>query len=251
MGKRQTEILYGFHPVKEAFKAGRRKIVRMCTLRSHGPKRMMEVLTYAANARVPIQEVSLSKMEALTQTDKHQGVCVEAGFYPLVSLQELCDRAEAVPTGGRLLLLDSIVDPHNLGALIRTACCTAVEGIVITKDRSATPTPTVSKTSAGALEHVRLARVTNMTQTIKRLQQQGLWVVGLAGEADRSIYDSDFTGPIALVIGSEFNGLRPLVKKSCDQLVSIPQTGVIDSLNASVAGGIAIYEIYRQQLANT
>ncbi len=250
MGNKQSEILYGFHPVREAFRAGRRRIIRYYTIQSQGAKRLNELLAYATNAGVPIQKVSPAKMEALAQTDRHQGVCIDADAYPIVSLQELCDRLASVPTGGCLLLLDSIVDPHNLGALIRTACCTAVAGIITTKDRSAPPTPAVSKISAGALEHVRLARVTNMTAAIKRLQNCGLWVIGLAGEADLSIYDSDFTGPVALVIGSEAKGIRPLVKKSCDQLVAIPQTGTIDSLNASVAGGVAIYEIYRQQLSN-
>jgi len=160
MGRKQTEILHGFHPVREAFRAGRRRITRFYTMRSHGTKRLTELLTYATTARVPIQTVAPSKMAALAQTDRHQGVCIEADAYPMVSLQELCDRLATVPAGGCLLLLDSIVDPHNLGALIRTACCTAVDGIITTKDRSAPPTPAVSKISAGAEnDHVDFLRV--------------------------------------------------------------------------------------------
>jgi 23S rRNA (guanosine2251-2'-O)-methyltransferase len=249
MGNRQTEILYGFHPVREALRAGRRQIVRICTTRSKTTGRIKTLLARAAQARVPMQTLSPAQMATLAQTEEHQGVCAEAGFYPVVGLQEIVDRIARGPAGGRLLLLDNIVDPHNLGALIRTASCAAMDGIVTTKDRSASPTPAVSKTSAGALEHIRLARVTNMANTIKNLQSQGMWVIGLDGGAKRSLYDVDLTGPLALAIGSEAKGLRPLVKKTCDQLVCIPQNKTIDSLNASVAGGIAIYETYRQQLA--
>jgi 23S rRNA (guanosine2251-2'-O)-methyltransferase len=246
MSNKQTEILYGFHPVREAFKAGRRKIFKLYTIRARTSRRMASITALAANARVPVQIVAPSKLAALAQTDRHQGVCIEAGFYPVTSLQELVGRDAGPPSRIRLLLLDNLVDPRNLGALIRTACCAAMDGIIATKDRSASPTPAVSKASAGALEHVRLARVTNMVNTIKQLQSRGVWVVGLAREAEVSVFESDLTGPLALAIGGEAKGLRPLVQKTCDRLVSIPQTTTVDSLNASVAGAIAIYEIYRQ-----
>ena len=147
-----------------------------------------------------------------------------------------------------LLLLDHIVDPHNLGALLRTAFCAGLDGVVITKDRSAKPTPAVSKASAGTMEHISLSRVTNMVSTIKTLQAAGLWVVGLDKHTGQSIYTSELTGPIALVIGSEEKGIRPLVKKNCDLMVAIPQVGNVDSLNASVAGGVVMYETYRQRI---
>ena len=248
MSKRSTEILYGVHPVREAFKAGRREIFRLYTTRGQNHGRIAKLLWYADKQRIPVQTVTAGQMAGLAQTDRHQGVCIETGFYPLVGLEELYERVSPVSRRGRLLLLDNVVDPHNLGALIRTACCAAFDGVITTKDRSAPPTPTVSKTSAGALEHIRLARITNMARTIKELQRCGLWVVGLAGEARLAVYEVDLSGPTALVVGSEAKGIRPLVKKTCDRLVAIPQSGTIDSLNASVAGGIAIYEIYRQQL---
>ena len=251
MRNRPTEFLYGIHPVTEVFRAGRRKIYRVFKTPKARSRRIMDLLMYAKQAGVPVKTGTLTELAALAQTDQHQGVCAEVGLYPVVSLEVFCDEVGAVPTARRLLLLDHIVDPQNLGALIRTACCAAVDGIIITKDRTAALTPTVSKASAGALEHIRLARVTNMTNTIKRLQKNGFWVFGLSGDGRQSIYTSDFSGPVALVIGSEAKGLRPLVKKSCDQLMRIPQADTIDSLNASVAGGIAIYEIYRQHLAET
>ena len=248
MRKRSSEFLYGIHPVQEAVKAGRRKIVQVFTLQASRSRRIADLLMRVKQAGVSIKTISSADMEALAQTDRHQGVCAEVGRYPLVSLEALYSTISEDRAGKRLLLLDSIVDPQNLGALIRTACCAAIDGIVITKDRAAAPTPTVSKASAGALEHARLARVTNMTNAIKQLQKEGFWVFGLSGDGQQSIYAGDFSGPVALVIGSEAKGLRPLVKKSCDHLVFIPQADTIDSLNASVAGGIAIYEIYRQQM---
>ena len=248
MRKRSTEFLYGIHPVQEAVRAGRRKIVRVYTLQASRSRRIASLLIRVKQAGVSIKAIPSADIETLAQTDRHQGVCAEVEPYPLVNLETLYS---TLPEGrkGRLLLLDSIVDPQNLGALIRTACCAGVDGIVITKDRAAAPTPTVSKASAGALEHVRMARITNMTNTIKQLQKHGYWVFGLSGEGQQSIYAGDFSGPVALVIGSEAKGLRPLVKRSCDQLLFIPQADTIDSLNASVAGGIAIYEIYRQHMA--
>jgi 23S rRNA (guanosine2251-2'-O)-methyltransferase len=205
----------------------------------------------AENAGVPVQIVTPPKLAVLAQTDQHQGVCIETGLYPVSSLEELLDRDPDARRQTRLLLLDNIVDPRNLGALIRTACCAAMGGVITTKDRSASPTAAVSKASAGALEHIRLARVTNMVNTIKQLQNRGIWVVGLAREAALSVFASDLSGPLALVIGGEAKGLRPLVKKTCDRLVSVPQTATVDSLNASVAGGVVIYESYRQHLAAT
>jgi 23S rRNA (guanosine2251-2'-O)-methyltransferase len=146
-----------------------------------------------------------------------------------------------------LLLLDNIMDPHNLGALIRTALCVGIDGVIIPKDRSAQPSPTVSKASAGALEHISLSRVTNMVDTIKMLKKNGLWIAGMDKMSTESIFTCDLKGFNAIVIGGEGKGVRPLVKKHCDILLSIPQIGPLDSLNASVAGAVAMYEIFRQR----
>ena len=144
-------------------------------------------------------------------------------------------------------MLDNIQDPQNLGAIIRTALCVGVDGIILPKDRSAQPTPSVSKASAGALEHINLARVTNLVQTIKHCKKSGLWVIGLQKDAGQSIYTGDLTGSIAIVLGGEQKGMRPLVKNNCDFLFSIPQQGPVDSLNASAAAAVAMYESFRQR----
>ena len=151
---------------------------------------------------------------------------------------------------GFILILDQVVDTHNLGALIRTAVCAGVQAVILPKDRSALPTPAVSKASAGAMEHMKIVQVVNIVNTIKELKQEGLWIAGLDSEGEKSVFDADFTIPTALVIGGEEKGIRPLVKKHCDFLVSIPQKGPIDSLNASVAGAIVMVEVLRQRGKN-
>ncbi len=184
----------------------------------------------------------------ISGNDYHQGVCAETGPYPFVDFSDMLvgnNGGEAKPF---LLLLDSIVDPNNLGALVRTAVCVGMSGVIIPKDRSVSPTPTVSKSSAGALEHARLSRVTNMANTIKLLKNNGLWIAGIDQTADESIFSCDMNMFNAVVIGGEGKGIRPLVKKHCDKLLSIPQTGLIDSLNASVAGAVVMYEAFRQRL---
>jgi 23S rRNA (guanosine2251-2'-O)-methyltransferase len=145
------------------------------------------------------------------------------------------------------LVIDSVADPHNLGALIRSALAVGVHGVITPKDRSAPPTVAVSKASAGALEHVPLARVTNLSRCLEELKTSGIWIFGLDAAADRNLYETDLRGPAALVVGGEEKGIRPLVKRHCDVRVAIPQRGPLDSLNASVAGAVAMYEIMRQR----
>ncbi len=144
-------------------------------------------------------------------------------------------------------MLDGIQDPHNLGALIRTAACAGCDGVIIPKDRAAGVTPTVEKASAGAVETIPVALVTNVAQTLQILKDGGYWVYGLAGEAGQSLYDVDFSGKVALLVGNEGEGIRPLVRKQCDVVLSIPLHGGVASLNASVAGGIALFEAARRR----
>ena len=167
--------------------------------------------------------------------------------YPQVAVQEMLQTVQGEDAKRFLLILDNIQDPQNLGAIIRTALCVGIQGVIVPRDRSASPTAAVSKASAGALEHIRLVRVTNLVQTIKYCKTSGLWVMGLQKDAAQSIYAADLSGSIALVLGGEQKGMRRLVKKHCDFLVSIPQQGAIDSLNASAAAAVAMYEAFRQR----
>jgi len=240
-----VEILYGYHPVREALRAGKRELLEICLPKGKTSPRIEEVASLATAARVSINRVPMGRIESMTATDSHQGICASAGSYVWSDLSRLLKTAKG--SDPFLLLLDHIVDPHNLGALLRTAFCAGLDGVIITRDRSAQPTPAVSKASAGSMEHISLTRVTNMVATIKTLKESGLWVAGLDKHSGQSIYTSDLNGPMALIIGSEEKGIRPLVKKHCDLMVAIPQVGDVDSLNASVAGGVVIYETYRQR----
>jgi len=241
------EILYGYHPVREALLAGKRRIADIYVTRGKKSPRIQDITSLALAAQVSVHHVPVTKIESLADTPSHQGVCAAADAYRYSNLNDLL--ASPRNRNALILLLDHVVDPHNLGALIRSAFCAGLDGVVITKDRSAGPSPAVSKSSAGTMEHIALTRVTNMVTTIKVLKTSGLWVAGLDKSSGNSIYATDLTGPLALVVGSEEKGIRPLVKKHCDLLMAIPQIGKVDSLNASVAGGVVMYEAFRQREA--
>lgn len=247
MNPHKTEMLYGVHPVFEALRAGRRNIMRVYLSGEKTTGRLGELVQRADASNIPVEKIEAARLESMTGSALHQGVGARAGPFPLTEASTLVRDAKSSGGDPFLLLLDNVIDPHNLGALVRTALCVGVDAVLTPKDRSASPTPAVSKASAGALEHIRLARVTNMANTIKALKKKGLWIAGLDIDSDRSVYDSDLTGPIALVVGGEEKGIRPLVRKHCDFLLSIPQTGQIDSLNASVAGAVVMYEVFRQR----
>jgi 23S rRNA (guanosine2251-2'-O)-methyltransferase len=243
----KTETIYGIHPVFEALQAKRRTFHEIF-LSSKTNQRLENIAELAQSADIPIRYLSRQKLQSLTGIDTHQGVAATVSPYPTLDLSDLISTNHSATPYSFFLMIDNIVDPHNLGALLRTALCATLTGVIIPKDRSAEPSPTVSKASAGALEHIRLATVVNMVNAMKKLQKNNIWIIGLDKDGDRSIYENDFTGNIAMVVGGEENGIRPLVKKNCDFLSFIPQHGPVSSLNASVAGAIAMYEAYRQRL---
>ena len=246
----KAEILYGFHPVYEALKADRRTFHEIYISKQTHTKRIQRIRSEADRKNILLKEVSPAKLQALGGTVSHQGVMARVTAYPLTDTADLLGK---IASGSRLpflLLLDQIVDPHNLGAIIRSALCAGIDGVIIPKDRSAFPTPAVSRISVGALEHMCVAQVNNLARFIKTLKDQNVWIVGLDQNAGHSIYAADQTGAVGLVVGGEEKGIRPLVKKKCDLLISIPQFGPVGSLNASVAGAIAIYELYRQRFVS-
>lgn len=245
-------MLYGIHPVKEAIRAGRRVIYEVFLLEKERSVRLSAIETLAESRSVPVRHENAKTLTRRCGSETHQGAVVRTGPYPYLSGADLLHRAGAPESDAPFfVLLDSIQDPHNFGAIVRTALCAGVDGLVVAKNRSAPAGPSVSKVSAGALEHAKVYRVTNLADTLVRLRKQTrLWVVGLEKNARRSIYDLDLSGPLGLVIGGEGKGIRQLVRKRCDELVSIPQTGPVDSLNASVASALGIYEAMRQRSAN-
>ena len=244
----KKEILFGINPVYEALKAGRREVFKILITKGKISERLEQVATLAVSLKISVEKFSTDALKMLSGTDHHQGVCAETGPYPFVELSDILIGSQGGQSKLFLLLLDNIIDPQNLGALVRTAVCVGVSGVIVSKDRSVPPTPTVSRSSAGALEHVRLSRVTNMVNTMKILKKEGLWIAGIDRSADGSIFTCDMKEFNAVVVGGEGKGIRPLVKKHCDKLLSIPQTGLIDSLNASVAGAVVMYEAFRQRL---
>ena len=244
----KAEILYGFHPVYEALRAGRRTFHEIYISKQTSNKRIYQIRSAAARQHLPIKEVSAAKLQSHAGDVSHQGIAAKVTAYPLVDANGLLPAAEFGKRPPFLLLLDHIVDPHNLGAIIRTAVCAGIDAVIIPKDRSAYPSPAVSKVSAGALEHMRVSQVNNIVRFVKTLKGLDFWIFGLDQNAGQSIYNADLTGAVGLVIGSEQKGIRTLVKQNCDFLVSIPQTAKVGSLNASVAGAIVMYESYRQRL---
>lgn len=240
------ETLYGRHAVLEALRAGRRRVLRLFLaegVQERGP--ILEILAIAHQRGIPVQWVRRSELDRLGTTD-HQGVAMEATPFPYV---ELGDILAAAPTRGELpflLLLDHLQDPQNVGTLLRTAEAVGVHGVILPQRRSAGITPAVSNASAGAVEHLRVAQVTNLAQAIEKLKRSGIWVVGLERTAGAIPYDqADLSGPLALVVGSEGEGMSRLARERCDWLVMLPMFGRISSLNAAVAGSIVLYAAVR------
>ncbi|NNG00627.1 MAG: 23S rRNA (guanosine(2251)-2'-O)-methyltransferase RlmB [Desulfobacteraceae bacterium] len=243
----KTEYLYGLHPVTEALCAGRRRITAIHVADNKQAPRLQGVASLANDRKVPVLRTTSAKISDMTGGSSHQGICAAVSPVRFFDIETLL--AGIRQTGGApfLLILDNILDPHNYGAILRTALCAGVNGVIVPKDRSAPPNPTVSKASAGALEYMSIARVTNLAVTIKILKDHDLWIAGLDVSSAQSLFATDLCIPIALVIGGEERGIRPLVKKQCDFLISIPQKEKLNSLNASVAAGIVLYETFRQR----
>lgn len=244
-----SEVLYGIHPVMEAMSAARRKVERVF-LADRPPSRRLDEIALAAQARqIPVTRKASEDLSAMAATDTHQGVCASAGPYPWVALEEMLRTVPQFGSGHFFLLLDQVVDPRNLGAAARTALSFGVDGVLVPRDRSAAPTPAACKASAGALEHLRMSQVTNLARSIQQLKAAGLWVFGLDADAPNAVFETDLSGPLAVVVGGEERGIRPLVKRHCDALLSIPRLGPVLSLNAAVAGTVAMYEVFRQRRA--
>lgn len=249
MKKDNQNILWGYHPVLEAVRSGRREIRSVLLTRVKDSERRTQLVGMARDRGIDIQWVTPQQLNAIVGHNRHQGVAAKASQIALSSLDEMIAAAKAARQDPLIVLLDQIVDPQNLGAIVRTAQCIGAHGVVMTKDRSAPLSSAASKASAGSLEHTRVAVVTNLVHAITELKKDGLWVAGADRTGAHELFKTDLTGPMALVIGSEGKGLRPLVKKFCDFVVAIPQTGPIGSLNASVAAAIIMYEIFRQRYA--
>ena len=207
-----------------------------------------KIIAMASQRKILINTISKEKMKQMAQTENYQGVIAIVPPFDYVDIEDILSEATARQEEPFIVLLDGIEDPHNLGSIIRTAETAGVHGIVIPKRRAASVNATVNKVSAGAVEHMKIARVNNMVETMKYLKEQGLWICGTDMDTKTYYYNQDLTGPLAIVIGSEGFGMSRLVKENCDFLVKIPMKGKITSLNASVSAGIVMYEAVEQRL---
>ncbi|MFH2092648.1 MAG: 23S rRNA (guanosine(2251)-2'-O)-methyltransferase RlmB [Pseudomonadota bacterium] len=247
VAKENHDTLFGFHSVYEALRAQKRTFYKIFVSKTRSLDRLSLILELAQARNIPIETIEPGKMDQMIEFSNHQGVAANTSFFPVHKADEIISLVQKKQSPSFILVLENIEDPHNLGALIRTALCNGADYILIPKDRSALPSATVSRTSAGAMEHANIYMITNTVSILKSLKQAGVWISGLDAEGQTALFDADLTGNIALVIGGEHKGIRPLVKKECDFLLSIPNKGAINSLNASVAGGIAMYEALRQR----
>lgn len=239
-------IIEGRNPVREAFRAGRTidKLYVQDGLKD-GP--VLALVSKARKSDTIVTFVSKERLDEMSETGKHQGVVAQCAAYAYAEVEDLLERAREKGEAPFFFLLDDIEDPHNLGAIIRSANLMGAHGIIIPKRRAVGLTATVAKASAGALNYTPVARVANLSQTIEQLKKEGMWFV-CADMDGELMYDLNLTGPIGVVIGNEGNGVSRLVKEKCDFTARIPMNGDIDSLNASVAAGVLGYEIVRQRM---
>ena len=237
------ELVYGRNPVYECLRAGRRDVFKLLVAQGAQEKgTLAQTLKLAGDKRIAVQRVPRAQLDRIS--DGHQGVAAEVSGYPYLALDEFL----TVGQSPLLLVLDCIQDPQNLGTLLRTAEAVGVGGVVIAQNRAASITPAVVNASSGATEHLRIARVTNITRALEELKGRGVWVVGLEDESDAQDYaTADLRGPLAIVVGSEGEGIRRLVHETCDFVVKLPMLGKVTSLNAAVAGSIVLYETLRQR----
>ena len=239
----------GRNAVLEAFRSGK-TIDKLFVLDGCQDGPVRTILREARKYDTIINYVPKERLDQISETGKHQGVIAYAAAYEYAEVEDMLKAAEEKGEPPFLILLDGIEDPHNLGACLRTADAAGVSAVIVPKDKSAQLTSIARKVACGAAETVPLIRVTNLARTLRDLQQNhNIWVVGTAGEATETIYQSKLTGSLALVMGAEGEGMRRLTREHCDQLISIPMAGSVSSLNVSVATGVCLFEIVRQRLA--
>ncbi|HMK77966.1 MAG TPA: 23S rRNA (guanosine(2251)-2'-O)-methyltransferase RlmB [Thermodesulfobacteriota bacterium] len=240
-------IIYGIHPVEEALKSSHVRIEKILVGTRIPNPPLQSILDVANMKKIPVTFTTRESLEGMTKGGVHQNVVGLIKETPYADLGEILSLWKREGAKSLFLILDGIQDPQNFGSLIRTASGSGVHGIIIPKDRSVGITSGVVKASAGAAAHVSIARVVNIAATIDLLKQEGIWVYGASGEAKDLIYQLDLNTDLAIVIGAEGKGIRPLVKKKCDRLFSIPMKGPLPSFNASVSGGMILYEVMRQR----
>ncbi len=244
-----NEFIYGIHAINAVLEKSPERFIEAFVLKGRQDDRLLPVLNELQRLGVSIQQMGRKTLDDKAKGANHQGII--ARVKPTKALNEHdLDDILAQHEQPLLLVLDGVTDPHNLGACLRNADAAGVAAVIVPKDKSAPMTATVSKVACGAAETVPLVRVTNLARTMRALQEQGIWIVGTAGEATHDIYQAKLTGPLAIVMGAEGDGMRRLTRETCDDLIKIPMAGSVSSLNVSVATGICLFEAVRQRLAS-
>jgi 23S rRNA (guanosine2251-2'-O)-methyltransferase len=242
------QLVYGVHAVTALIRNPYRKTRLISINQDRDDQRLQALLELANQHQIPMELLSSQKMKQRFADMTHQGVVAHASPLPDYHENDLSMLLSRCKQPGLVLILDGVTDPHNLGACLRTADAAGVDFVIIPKDKSASITPTVSKVACGAAESVPVVRVTNLVRAMEVIKQEGVWVYGAAGEAQQSIYQLTFQSTTALVLGAEGEGLRRLTREHCDGLFSLPMKGSVESLNVSVAAGVALYEVVRQRV---
>jgi len=242
----QNEKIFGIHAIESFLNRSPERVLQLFVQKSRQDKKLSNIESMAQSAGIRVQQVDKRKMDDWVRGN-HQGVIAEVKVVDAKkSENELFELAEE-KKDLLLLILDGVTDPHNLGACLRTADAAGVDAVIVPKDKSASLTPVARKVACGAAESVPLVTVTNLARTLKKLKDSYVWVVGTAGEATDEIYSVKFSGPTALVMGAEGDGMRRLTRENCDQLIKIPMAGSVSSLNVSVATGVCLFEMVRQK----
>jgi len=243
-----ADLIYGIHPVREALQGKRRRPLEIWASPAPHSPRLQEVLQESARLGIPVRQRERRDLDKLAGHRHHQGVVLRLEAFGYIALEDLLAIWKTSQKKAFFLVLDGITDPHNLGAILRSAEAAGCHGVIVPRDRTCPVTPVVDKTSAGALEHIPLCQVVNLSRTLETLKGEGLWVFGLGVEEGAlPVHSADLHGDLVLVVGSEGGGMRRMVREKCDFMLSIPMRGRISSLNASVAAAIALFEAARQR----
>ncbi|MDP2854424.1 MAG: 23S rRNA (guanosine(2251)-2'-O)-methyltransferase RlmB [Smithellaceae bacterium] len=241
------EVVYGINPIKILLAQEASPLKKIIIASGRGGSSAKEIVDAARQKKIPVEWRERQYLDELTGGTDHQGMVGFRDSFVYAELDDLLKNRNPHLSQDLVLILDSILDPQNLGSIIRSAHCLGANGVVIPTDRAASVTPAVIKVSAGSAEQLPIARVTNLSQTIDYLKDKGFWIYGADAQGGKNIREQNFNGPVVLVLGSEARGIRPLVKKKCDFLVTIPMAGNFDSFNVAVAAGIIQYEIFLQR----
>lgn len=239
--------IFGIHSVQSALDYSPKNIFFAWVDANRQDKKLSQIIEDLSNLGIKPEKTDRKKLDRLADGKNHQGIVIEVELPKALSEDEFKTAVEKLSQPAFFLILDNVQDPHNLGACLRTADATSVQGVIITKDNATGITPSVCKVASGAAETVPVYQVINLARTIRWLKEQGIWVIGAAGDAQKTLYQTDLNIPIAIVIGAEEKGMRRLTKEQCDLLIKLPMHGQVESLNLSVAAGVLLYEVLRQR----